>query len=338
MCEPLTGSGIRTLRYLNECSGDFNAKMFDANPNAVDTAQRNIKRLGFEDRARVLKGDAKYLLLSESREKRFDYVDVDPFGTPAPYLNAAIQSLNPEGGFLALTATDMPVLCGAYPNVAMRRYGGFSTRAPFTHEIAIRLLQALVFRVAGLNDYSIKPYAILSTDHYVRTWVKVNPDRKTSNKQVEFLGTIRYCPSCMQSKMTPLSKRDDESTFEHAKSGCKGPVKRAGPLWIGNLFQGKVIENAIDVLNKDDVSLYHRRVPRILNEMNEEQSLMEFPFIDLHAVCDLYSLRPPRNEQVIEYLKDRGHKVARTHFRPTAIRTDASVQEVASAISNILKG
>jgi tRNA (guanine26-N2/guanine27-N2)-dimethyltransferase len=34
MCEPLTGSGVRTLRYLNECPGDFHAIMCDANPLA----------------------------------------------------------------------------------------------------------------------------------------------------------------------------------------------------------------------------------------------------------------------------------------------------------------
>jgi len=335
MCEPLTGSGVRTLRYLNECPGDFTAKLFDANPIAVDTARRNIERLGLNKRAEVVKGDAKFLLLSESREKRFDYVDVDPFGTPAPYLNASIQSLNPEGGFLSLTATDMPVLCGAYPNVAMRRYGGFSIRAPFTHEIAVRLLQALAFRIAGLNDCAIRPYAILSTDHYVRTWIQVDSDRKASNRQIESLGVIRYCTACMQSETIPLTMRGENESFVHVKDGCKGTVREAGPLWIGALFNRNTIDLAQKALKKEDESIYHKRVPRILEEMQEEQHVMQYPFIDLHALCDLYNFTPPRNEQVIEYLKEIGHRVARTHFRPTAIRTEAPVKEVVNAISNL---
>ncbi|TFG34526.1 tRNA (guanine(10)-N(2))-dimethyltransferase [Candidatus Thorarchaeota archaeon] len=337
MCEPLTGSGIRTLRYLNECPGDFTAKIFDANPNAIETASRNIDRLGLKQRAQVLKGDAKFLLMVESRENRFDFVDLDPFGTPAPYLNASIQSLNPEEGLLALTATDMPVLCGAYPNVAMRRYGGFSIRTPFTHELAVRLLQGFVFRVAGLNDCSIRPYAILSTDHYVRTWVKVSADRKASNRQVESLGIIRYCLGCMCSETIPLSIKYNDKPFKHVRKDCRGPVKEAGPLWTGDLFQQKTIEQARVLLNKEDVSIYHKRVPRILEEMHEEQPLMQFPFIDLHALCDLHNLTPPKNSQVIEYLKDMGHKVSRTHFRPTAIRTDAPIQEIVLAISNLMK-
>ncbi|MFW9844443.1 MAG: hypothetical protein ACFFEV_07695 [Candidatus Thorarchaeota archaeon] len=336
MCEPLTGSGVRTLRYLNECAGDFSASMFDVNPAAVEIATKNIKRLGFEKRANVVKGDAKLLLMTESREKRFDYVDVDPFGTPAPYVNASIQSISPHGGLLALTATDMPVLCGAYPKVAMRRYGGFSIRSPFVHELAIRLLEAIAFRIAGLNDCSMTPISILSTDHYVRTWVKIKADRKKSNRQADNLGVIRYCQGCMRTQTTPLKARHEESHFEHDIKDCKEPVREAGPLWIGSLFDSKILKKTNEVLARNDVSIYHKRVPRILEEMMEENSLMVYPYIDIHALCDLYNLTPPKNRDVIKYLKDAGHKVARTHFKPTAIRTDASVVDVKSAITDLV--
>jgi tRNA (guanine26-N2/guanine27-N2)-dimethyltransferase len=336
MCEPLTGSGIRTLRYLNECEGDFSAKMFDANPAAVETATKNIKRLGLERRAKVLKGDAKLLIMSESRDVRFDYVDVDPFGTPAPYLNASIQSISPNGGLLALTATDMPVLCGAYPKVAMRRYGGFSIRAPFVHELAVRLLQAVAFRIAGLNDCSLTPVSVLSTDHYVRTWVKIKADRKKSNRQADNLGVIRYCQGCMKPQTIPLQARHEPIDFEHDIKDCKGPVREAGPLWIGNLYDVRVLKMTKSVFDKDDASIYHKRVPRILDEMSEESALIDYPYIDIHVLCDLHSLPPPKNRDVIEYLKNEGHKVARTHFKPTAIRTNASIADVRSAITELV--
>jgi len=336
MCEPLTGSGVRTLRYLNECTGDFSAIMFDSNPTAVETATKNVKRLGFEKRAKVLKGDAKLLLMSESRDVRFDYVDVDPFGTPAPYLNGSIQSINPNGGLLALTATDMPVLCGAYPKVAMRRYGGFSIRAPFVHELAVRLLEAIAFRIAGLNDCSITPVAVLSTDHYVRTWVNIKADRKKSNRQSDNLGVIRYCQGCMKTQTVPLQARYERIDFEHNINDCKGPVREAGPLWIGDLYDSKILKKTRSVFEQEDTSIYHKRVPRILEEMNEECSLMEYPYIDLHALCDLHNLTPPKNRDVIKYLRDAGHIVARTHFKSTAIRTDASITDVKLAISELV--
>jgi tRNA (guanine26-N2/guanine27-N2)-dimethyltransferase len=250
MCEPLTGSGVRTLRYLNECLGDFHAKMCDANPLAVKTAQRNVETLGFGDRAEVIHGDAKVLLMTESRGKRFDFVDIDPFGTPTPYLYAAVQSISPKGGLLAVTATDMPVLCGVYPKIALRRYGGFSARAPFTHEIAIRLLNGFVYSVAGSNDCSMEPLAVLSTDHYVRTWVRIETNRTESNRQASDVGIIQYCTGCMHSEVRPLSPKVQGIDFDHKKEGCTGPIRVAGPVWIGDLFKESYLNDAIKILEK----------------------------------------------------------------------------------------
>jgi tRNA (guanine26-N2/guanine27-N2)-dimethyltransferase len=334
MCEPLTGSGVRTLRYLNECPGDFYAKMCDANPLAVETAQRNVESLGFNERAEVIHGDAKLLLMTESRGKRFDFVDIDPFGTPAPYLSAAVQSISPKGGLLAVTATDMPVLCGVYPKIALRRYGGFSARAPFTHEIAIRLLNGFIYSVAGSNECSIEPLAVLSTDHYVRTWVRIETNRTESNRQASDLGIIRYCTGCMHSDFVQLSPKVRSEDFDHKIEGCTGPIRVAGPLWIGDLFRDEFLSNAVKVLGKSEIETYHRKAPDVLEKMVEESGLTNRPYIDIHALCDLHNLAPPKNQIIIEKLYEQGYEVARTHFRPTAIRTTASVEEVTRIIAN----
>jgi tRNA (guanine26-N2/guanine27-N2)-dimethyltransferase len=335
MCEPLTGSGVRTLRYLNECPGDFHAKMFDANPLAVETARKNVENLRLTDRAEVMHGDAKLLLLTESRGKRFDFVDVDPFGTPAPYLNAAIQSLSPKGGLLAVTATDMPVLCGVYPKIALRRYGGFSTRAPFTHEIAIRLLNGLIYNIAGLNDCSMEPLVVLSTDHYIRTWVRIETNRTEANRQTSQLGSIHYCLGCMHTESIPVSRNFKPEKFEHKVEGCAGPVKVAGPLWNGSLFSDQLLKDTFRIFEKEKHGVYHRRVPETLEKMIEESEYTDYPFIDIHALCDLHGLAPPKNKEVMEHLRNRGFGVSRTHFKSTAIRTTASVKEMASSISEL---
>ncbi|MFX1559782.1 MAG: tRNA (guanine(10)-N(2))-dimethyltransferase [Promethearchaeota archaeon] len=334
MCEPLTGSGVRTLRYLNECPGNFRAKMCDANPLAVETARRNVKNLGFDDRAEVIHGDAKVLLLTESRAKRFDFVDIDPFGTPAPYIYAAVQSISPKGGLLAVTATDMPVLCGVYPEIALRRYGGFSTRSPFTHEIAVRLLNGFIYNVAGTNDCAMEPLAVLSTDHYIRTWVRIATSRTESNRQVHEMGIIRYCAGCMHSDARPLSTKVQSEEFDHRIKGCAGPIRIAGPLWIGDLYDTQYLSNIANDLGMDIDRVYHRKVPEILEKMREESVLTNRPFIDIHALCDLHNLVPPKNQIIIEKLKEQGFEVSRTHFKSTAIRTTASVEEVRRIIAD----
>jgi tRNA (guanine26-N2/guanine27-N2)-dimethyltransferase len=334
MCEPLTGSGVRTLRYLNECPGTFQAVLCDANPLAVETAKRNIESLGFGDRAGAVHGDAKVLLMTMSQEKRFDFVDIDPFGTPAPYLNAAIQSMNPRGGLLAVTATDMPVLCGIHPDISLRRYGGFSARTPFTHEIAVRLINGFISKVAGSNDCSMRPLAVLSTDHYVRTWVRIEASPEKANLQAGEMGTILYCPDCMHSEVRPLTSTVRDVDFTHEIAGCSGLVRVAGPLWIGNLYDTEYLNDVVNLLSGEGTQIYHRRVPDVLERMVGESNLTGRPYIDIHALCDLHNLTPPKNQFIIEKLKDHGFKVSKTHFKPTAIRTTASESEVAGIIED----
>ncbi|MCF2137169.1 MAG: tRNA (guanine(10)-N(2))-dimethyltransferase [Candidatus Thorarchaeota archaeon] len=333
ICEPLAGSGIRTLRYLKECPGEFEAVMFDANPLAIEIAKKNVQMNELEDRVRIIRGDARQLLLDESREKRFDLVDVDPFGTPAPFLNAAVQAMQPHQGLLALTATDMPALCGVYPHVAQRKYGGRSIRAPFAHEIAVRLLIGLAFTVAGMNDCSIEPLVSLSTDHYVRVWLDLRPSRSTANAQSDMMGFIRYCPSCMNTDMVALSKIGEVQPLKHI-GNCSGKVKMAGPLWIGPLFNSTTLSSAREIEAKGEQ--FSKRAGKILELMRKEQELTEFTYVDLHMLCDAYGLSPPRRQDIMDKLEETGHRVTRTHFRPTAIRTDAEVEDVLNAIKAVL--
>jgi tRNA G26 N,N-dimethylase Trm1 len=51
------------------------------------------------------------MYLSRKPEDRFDVVDLDPYGSAAPFLDAAVQS-TADGGLICITCTDMAVLCG----------------------------------------------------------------------------------------------------------------------------------------------------------------------------------------------------------------------------------
>lgn len=333
ICEPLAGSGVRTLRYLNEVRGSFNGVLFDTNPLAIETALMNIKRLGFQERCRAIRGDARLLLLTESRDKRFDFVDIDPFGSPAQFLNAAVQALKPKRSLLAMTATDMPALCGVWPKVAMRKYGGYSIRAPFTHEIAARLLITLAYRVSGMNDRSIEPLATLSTDHYVRIWVRVLPTKSKSNVQSKDMGFIRFCPNCMSYDIIAVKDIDSPNSFNHVSINCKGPIRIAGPLWIGRIFCPEFVGDANGLFSEEWG--FHRRSGKIINAMAQEIDLMDYIYTDLHALCDTYRLVPPKKNVVMKELISMGYRSTGTHFRPTAIRTDAPMSEIVRVLKNL---
>ena len=89
-------------------------------------------------------------------EKRATIVDVDPFGTPAPYLDCLLRSVE-NGGLISVTATDTAVLCGVYPKVCYRKYYGNPLRTKYAGEIEIRLLISSIALIASRLNLSITP-------------------------------------------------------------------------------------------------------------------------------------------------------------------------------------
>jgi tRNA (guanine26-N2/guanine27-N2)-dimethyltransferase len=334
ICEPLTGSGIRSLRYLNEVRGDFHSVMFDTSSEAVEIAKKNLEANGFDARAQVILGDARILLLTESRGKRFDFIDIDPFGSPNPFINAAFQAINPRRGLIGITATDMPALCGVYPKVALRKYGGMSIRSPFVHELALRLVLGATFFVAGMNDFSISPILSLSTDHYVRVWIETKASKSGGNRDAQQMGFVRYCSHCMAWDMIPVLTLKQSSDFKHIKSGCPDNVDIAGPLWIGPIQNPSFVTRTTETLEEHENSM-SRKSKLMLNLIKEEAPIQEF-YLDLHQMCDIYSWPPPKQNDVITDLKEVGYQCVRSHFKPTAIRTNATVEEVTRVVESIV--
>lgn len=289
---------------------------------------------GFVERARTERGDAKHLLISESRGRRFDFVDIDPFGTPTPYIIPSILSLRPKRAMLGLTATDMPALCGVYPRVAMRKYGGYSIKAPFMHEIAVRLLLGKTFTEAASYDSHMHPLAVLSTDHYIRVWAQIGSGRTKANHQIDNMGYIIYCEGCMQAKSVKINDIVSSSEFPHQIDRCSKKMLVAGPLWIGPLFEKEFLELSLLIMSKD-TDVYHKEVPHFLEYMLDEAELVAYPYVDIHWLCDHHNLTPPKRDTILESLREIGFRASRTHFQPTAIRTDAPIGVVEETVRRL---
>ncbi|XP_067635217.1 tRNA (guanine(26)-N(2))-dimethyltransferase-like [Eurosta solidaginis] len=85
-------------------------------------------------------GDAMTLMyLSTSYEKRFDVIDLDPYGWPNRFLDGAIQSLT-SGGSLFVTANDMTVLAANTPEACNTKYSYVPLRMKCCHEMGLRIL------------------------------------------------------------------------------------------------------------------------------------------------------------------------------------------------------
>lgn len=105
-------------------------------------------------------------------QDRFRVVDIDPYGSPAPYIDAAIQCVD-DGGLLLVTCTDMAILCGNHPETCYTKYGSMSLKFPACHEQALRIVLRSIESHANKYGRYIKPLLSLSIDFYVRLIVQV---------------------------------------------------------------------------------------------------------------------------------------------------------------------
>jgi tRNA (guanine26-N2/guanine27-N2)-dimethyltransferase len=111
ICDPLTGSGIRGVRFAAEIHGVSKVVVSDINERSFKLAQHNVRLNGLEDLVTVEHKDANCLLSCHGApHRRFDIVDVDPFGSPVPYLDSAVRALRNKGLLAATATTRKPAL------------------------------------------------------------------------------------------------------------------------------------------------------------------------------------------------------------------------------------
>merc|ERR1712137_548599 len=110
--------------------------------------------------------------MNGATDYRYHVIDIDPYGTPSIFLNAALQAVT-EGGMLCVTATDMPVLCGKYPETCFAKYGATNLKGANCHEVALRVLLGCIERHATQFKRYVVPLVSLSVDYYVRVFVRV---------------------------------------------------------------------------------------------------------------------------------------------------------------------
>lgn len=98
LLDGLAATGLRSVRYLKEIPGIRQMIVNDISVAATKTAQENFVANGVFDpnKVRIENKDAT-LLMYEHRDplEHFDVIDIDPYGTAAPFLDSAVQvSLN----------------------------------------------------------------------------------------------------------------------------------------------------------------------------------------------------------------------------------------------------
>jgi tRNA (guanine26-N2/guanine27-N2)-dimethyltransferase len=319
VAEPLTAGGVRGIRYAKEVEEVGEVVLSDVNPVAVRIARINAFLNQVHEKVAVKLSNANSLLSKhDAKGKRFDFVDIDPFGSPAPYVDSAIRSTM-LGGIMALTATDMPPLCGVYPHVALRKYGGLSLRTEYCHELAVRLVLGLLCREAGKYELSIKPLIAHSTRHYIRVFAQL----ASSKNSPENIGFIYHCRNCLYRCVVKL---DDVTFTKNACEKCGSLMGIAGPLWIGAVFDKAFCEEVAKVADSLDLPS-KKELKKILKLIVSEADGPP-TFYTVDALSHKYKLRQPKMQHLIEKLRSQGFYASLTHFKFKGFRFNGDITDL----------
>jgi len=327
ICDPLTGSGVRGVRFASEIQGVNKVVVSDINERSFKLAQHNVDLNGLQDRVTVKHKDANCLLSCHGApRRRFDIVDVDPFGSPVPYLDSAIRALRNKG-LLAVTATDLAPLCGVHTKACVRKYGGKPLRTEYCHELAVRLLAGCVATVAAKQDIGVRVVFSHSSDHYIRVYAQIGYGAKKADASIKSLGYVLHCFNCFHREP---AKTFSARFFEKCPE-CGSKLDWAGPLWLGKIFDTQFCE----LLAQENRRTAFRNSGKISKLVALAKNEAEVPatYYVIDKIGNKLSSPVPSVAAMLQSLHDNGFEAVPTHFNSRGVRTNAP----AFAVQNLLK-
>ncbi|KAK2737907.1 RNA methyltransferase tRNA(m5U54)methyltransferase [Myotisia sp. PD_48] len=297
--DALSASGLRALRYAKEIPFTTRVVANDLSALAIQSMKLNIEHNGVENLVRTNRGDACGYMYSVSGPSisnkdgnnfgKFDVVDLDPYGTAAPFLDAAIQSVS-DGGMLCVTCTDAAVFAGVgYPEKTFALYGGIPIKGPHSHEGGLRLILHAVATTAARYGLAIEPLLSLSIDFYARVFIRVHKSPLGAKcTAIKTMVTYNCDQGCGAWTTQPLAGRKLHAgkngipfysyTLSQAPTAapncehCGYKTHLAGPMWAGPLHNPHFIQRILDLVPGADKDTYQTcgRIEGMLTTALEE--------------------------------------------------------------------
>jgi tRNA (guanine26-N2/guanine27-N2)-dimethyltransferase len=290
---PLAGSGVRGLRILKTIP-KVEVYFNDFDKNFLNNINQSLILNKIETNYKLFNQDATLFLLNN---EGFDYIDIDPFGTPNPFLAAAVARISRDG-VLAITATDTAALTGTYPKVTKRKYWAKSKKTYLMHETGLRTLIRKV-QLQGIQfDKALTPILAYSKDHYYRVYFQVAKGKEKCDKII--------------SEHQYLTLND----LEIKLSPEQGEI---GPLWTGSLIDKKIIK----CLVKNNI---YPEEQKFLETLQEEEKINKVGFYDFNIICKKIKKQVPK----MILLKELS--AVRTHFSLTGFKTEKNIKEIIKKI------
>jgi tRNA (guanine26-N2/guanine27-N2)-dimethyltransferase len=319
----LAATGVRGLRIKKE-AGIERVYVNDASPTAFGFIKRNAKLNHLRITPSNKRAHEFLATRYKLKDSKFGYVDIDPFGTPVPFLDAGVKALvENRSGIIAVTATDTSSLCGTYPSACLRKYGSKPLYNYLMNEIGLRILVKKVQEMGAMYDIALVPIFAHTTRHYMRAYLRAERGADKTDTVLKQIGMFQG----------------------------------AGPLWLGPLYDVTLVEKmyrlartsrlsqAVGLTKTESRKLtkeFGVEIPtkfkttyeteKLLYTINKEAPINVVGFFDL---AEMRLKQVPKITSVVAALKDEGFAAARTHFSATGIKTDASKKEFKQVLKQL---
>ncbi|MDI3544413.1 MAG: tRNA (guanine26-N2/guanine27-N2)-dimethyltransferase [Candidatus Woesearchaeota archaeon] len=308
---PLCGSGIRGIRFLKELPNAMISKIYfnDSNPKAIEALKENLRINNIYEKVELSNKKADEFFASSKTS--FDYIDIDPFGSPIFFIQDAIKHIKNDG-IIAITSTDTSALCGTYPKACLRRYFAQPIHNFLMYEAGLRILIMASQREGARFGIALYPILAYSKDHYLRAFLLAKKSKSQADSLLNGHSFLHFNPKTFNIALTESNMKSNPDELI------------AGPLYTRKLL-------SISLQNRYSNFSNDKELMKFLGRLCDEKDAHPF-YIDLHELAKRFSLELKPINSIIDAIKKKGLFASRTHFLDTAIKTDAKIEELISII------
>ena len=310
--DAMTASGARGVRA---AADGWEVTCCDRNPKAVELAQENLERN--DCAATVVRRDANAVM----HESRFDVIDLDPYGTPMPFADAAFANCR---HLVCVTATDTAPLCGAHFQSGIRSYSAVPRNTDYHAEMGVRILLSALARTAARYDVGVTPLLTHASSHYVRTYLELEERATAADAALEELGYLSHCEDCLYREAQSGLIAEPLETCPDCGSDR---LLVAGPVWLGSVNDPAFVDAVRERVTGEFGTAEKAR--ELLETLAAE--LDEPTHYDQHKLCKRWGLPANAMDAFLADLREAGYDASRAHYGGTTFKTDASVGEIRDA-------
>ncbi|XP_013367631.1 PREDICTED: tRNA (guanine(26)-N(2))-dimethyltransferase [Chinchilla lanigera] len=336
--EGLAASGLRSIRFAREVPGLQSVIANDASARAVDLMRCNVKLNDVAHLVQPSQADARMLMYQHQKvSERFDVIDLDPYGSPAPFLDAAVQAVS-EGGLLCVTCTDMAVLGGNSGETCYSKYGSMALKSRACHEMALRIVLHSLDLHANCYQRFVVPLLSISADFYVRVFVRVFTGQAHVKASASKQALVFQCVGCGAFHLQRLGKVATASGGRVKFSAACGPPvapecehcgqrhQLGGPIWAEPIHDLDFVGRVLEAVSANPCRFHtSERIQGVLSVVTEE-----LPDVPLYYTLDQLSstihCNTPSLLQLRSALLHAGFRVSLSHACRNAVKTDAPAE------------